>query len=174
MVRFKYHVILNIICICEEGYCTFTYHYPTLACAARGKAISLSIYRLLSVVVCMKITRSRDLDADQENNNIIMLFNLGEYSPNDKLFGYTVDSVTQVPDFNLVAIQLHHDKTGAQHLHICRNDSNNCFRYLISNNLHSLPTKDSSYHVKPNMYNIIVLIIILCQVTDYAGGLNVL
>ncbi len=62
-------------------------------------------------------------------NELILCFSLlGGYSPNDKLFGYTVDSVTKVSDFNLIAIRLHHDKTGAQHLHICRNDSNNCFR----------------------------------------------
>ena len=61
----------------------------------------------------------------------MVLYLLDGYYPNDKLFGYTVDRVTQVSDFNLAAIQLHHDKTGAQHLHICQNDSNNCFRYFI-------------------------------------------
>ena len=37
--------------------------------------------------------------------------------------------VTPVSDFNLVAVQLTHDVTGAEHLHIARNDSNNTFRW---------------------------------------------
>jgi len=44
-----------------------------------------------------------------------------------KLHGYTVESVTPVPDFDLTAVQLTHDQTGAQHLHVARKDSNNVF-----------------------------------------------
>lgn len=43
------------------------------------------------------------------------------------LHGYTVKSVSPVPDFSLTAVQLVHDKTGAQHLHLARKDSNNAF-----------------------------------------------
>jgi Zn-dependent M16 (insulinase) family peptidase len=45
----------------------------------------------------------------------------------DKLHGYTVNRVTEVPEFDLVAVQLTHDKTSARHLHLARNDSNNVF-----------------------------------------------
>lgn len=37
--------------------------------------------------------------------------------------------VTAVQDFDLVAVQLTHDQTNAQHLHLARNDSNNAFGY---------------------------------------------
>ena len=48
----------------------------------------------------------------------------------DKLSGYTVNNVTEIPELDLVAVQLTHDKTGAKHLHIARDDSNNTFGYV--------------------------------------------
>ena len=48
----------------------------------------------------------------------------------DQLHGYTVNSVTDVPEFDLVCVQLTHDKTSAQHLHLARDDSNNAFGYV--------------------------------------------
>ena len=48
-------------------------------------------------------------------------------SPGTELHGYTVKSVDEVTDFNLVAVQLHHDNTGARHIHVARKDSNNTF-----------------------------------------------
>ncbi|KAF2405121.1 presequence protease-like protein [Trichodelitschia bisporula] len=47
--------------------------------------------------------------------------------PGDKLYGFTVKRTEQVPEFELAAIQLQHDKTGAEYLHIGRDDSNNVF-----------------------------------------------
>lgn len=47
-------------------------------------------------------------------------------SPGDKIYGYTVQSVVPVPEFSLTAIHLQH-RTGAQHLHIDRDDSDNVF-----------------------------------------------
>lgn len=35
-----------------------------------------------------------------------------------------------MPDFDLVAVQLTHDQTNAQHLHLARNDNNNAFGYV--------------------------------------------
>lgn len=35
--------------------------------------------------------------------------------------------VKHVPELELTALQLQHDKTGAEHLHIARDDSNNVF-----------------------------------------------
>ena len=48
-------------------------------------------------------------------------------SPGSVMHGYTVQSVTEVPDFNLIAVQLTHNNTDARHLHIARRDSNNTF-----------------------------------------------
>lgn len=47
-------------------------------------------------------------------------------SPGSKIYGYTVQSVVPVPEFSLTAIHLQH-RTGAQHLHIDRDDSDNVF-----------------------------------------------
>lgn len=39
----------------------------------------------------------------------------GSFSPGSQVNGHTV---TEIPDFNFVAIQLSHDQVLAQHLHI--------------------------------------------------------
>ncbi|XP_019848663.1 PREDICTED: presequence protease, mitochondrial-like isoform X1 [Amphimedon queenslandica] len=46
---------------------------------------------------------------------------------NDRISGYRVTGVTEVSDFNLKAIELLHESTKAQHLHLVRQDSNNVF-----------------------------------------------
>ena len=33
-----------------------------------------------------------------------------------------------IPDFHMVAVKLKHERTGAEHLHIARDDQNNVFR----------------------------------------------
>ena len=48
----------------------------------------------------------------------------------DTLHGYTINSVTDVPEFDLVAVQLTHNRTGAKHLHLARYDDNNSFGYV--------------------------------------------
>ncbi|KAK3104887.1 hypothetical protein FSP39_012452 [Pinctada imbricata] len=49
----------------------------------------------------------------------------------DKLHGYTVQKTVEVPELLLTAVTLEHDKTGAQHLHVARDDSNNTFGVLF-------------------------------------------
>ncbi|EFW99818.1 pitrilysin family metalloprotease [Grosmannia clavigera kw1407] len=44
-----------------------------------------------------------------------------------KLHGFTVLRTKHVAELELTAVQLQHDKTGAEHLHIAREDSNNVF-----------------------------------------------
>ena len=39
----------------------------------------------------------------------------------------SLSQVTEVPDFNLIAVELLHDATKAQHIHLARQDSNNVF-----------------------------------------------
>ncbi len=36
-----------------------------------------------------------------------------------------------IEDFHMVAVKLEHDKTGAEHLHIARDDQNNVFRFAL-------------------------------------------
>ncbi|KAL6902461.1 Metalloenzyme, LuxS/M16 peptidase-like protein [Trichoderma evansii] len=47
--------------------------------------------------------------------------------PGAKLHGFTVVRSKHVPELELTALQLQHDKTGADYLHIARDDSNNVF-----------------------------------------------
>ena len=45
----------------------------------------------------------------------------------DQVHGFTLKRVKEVPELELTALQLQHDKTGADYLHIAREDSNNVF-----------------------------------------------
>lgn len=47
--------------------------------------------------------------------------------PGEKLHGFTLLRTKHVPELELTALHLQHDKTGAEHLHIARDDSNNVF-----------------------------------------------
>jgi len=58
-------------------------------------------------------------------------------SPGDKIYGYTVQSVVPVPEFSLTAIHLQH-RTGAQHLHIDRDDSDNVFGWALEVYSHAM------------------------------------
>lgn len=53
--------------------------------------------------------------------------------------GFTVQQVSNIPEFQLKAIRLNHDNTGAQYLHLQREDSNNVF----SINLRTTPFDSS-------------------------------
>ncbi|GAO16971.1 uncharacterized protein UV8b_06677 [Ustilaginoidea virens] len=53
---------------------------------------------------------------------------LSQYpKPGDKLHGFTLLRSKHVPELELTALHLQHDKTGADYLHIAREDSNNVF-----------------------------------------------
>ncbi|KHN95621.1 mitochondrial presequence protease [Metarhizium album ARSEF 1941] len=53
---------------------------------------------------------------------------LSQYpKPGDKLHGFTLIRSKHVPELELTALHLQHDKTGADYLHIAREDSNNVF-----------------------------------------------
>ncbi|KAF1949372.1 hypothetical protein CC80DRAFT_555412 [Byssothecium circinans] len=45
----------------------------------------------------------------------------------EQLHGFTLKRVKQVPELELTALELQHDKTGAEYLHIARDDANNVF-----------------------------------------------
>ncbi|KAL2760499.1 hypothetical protein ACRALDRAFT_1078805 [Sodiomyces alcalophilus JCM 7366] len=47
--------------------------------------------------------------------------------PGEKLHGFTLLRSKHVPELKLTALHLQHDKTGADYLHIARDDSNNVF-----------------------------------------------
>ncbi|OAF98682.1 uncharacterized protein CC84DRAFT_1223436 [Paraphaeosphaeria sporulosa] len=45
----------------------------------------------------------------------------------EQLHGFTLKRVKQVPELELTALELQHNKTGAEYLHIARDDANNVF-----------------------------------------------
>lgn len=53
---------------------------------------------------------------------------LAQYpKPGEKLHGFTLLRSKHVPELELTAIHLQHDKTGADYLHVAREDANNVF-----------------------------------------------
>ena len=48
-------------------------------------------------------------------------------SPGTQLHGFTLRRAQRVPELELTAYHLQHDKTGADYLHVARDDNNNVF-----------------------------------------------
>lgn len=55
-------------------------------------------------------------------------------SPGEQLHGFTLKRCKYVPELQLTALQFEHDKTGADYLHIAREDSNNVFSISFKTN----------------------------------------
>jgi presequence protease len=55
-------------------------------------------------------------------------------SPGDRLHGFTVQQIKSVPELHLTATKLEHDKTGAEYLHVDRDDKNNVFAINFKTN----------------------------------------
>ncbi|KAI1293716.1 Presequence protease, mitochondrial [Halotydeus destructor] len=53
------------------------------------------------------------------------------YKAGDQLGGYSVTDVQEVPEMAMTAVTLRHKKTGAEHLHLARDDQNNCFSVTL-------------------------------------------
>jgi len=47
--------------------------------------------------------------------------------PGDALHGFTLQRAEHFPELELTALRFSHDKTGADYLHVARDDSNNVF-----------------------------------------------
>ena len=54
--------------------------------------------------------------------------------PGEQLHGFTLKRVKHVPELHLTALQLEHDKTGAEYLHVAREDKNNVFAISFKTN----------------------------------------
>ncbi|KAK9385947.1 peptidase M16C associated-domain-containing protein [Lipomyces mesembrius] len=57
-----------------------------------------------------------------------------QYATDTKLHGYTVKRTKRIPELELLAVHLQHDKTGAEHLHVARDDNNNVFSIAFKTN----------------------------------------
>ena len=47
--------------------------------------------------------------------------------PGEQLHGFTLKRTKQVPELQLTALHLQHEKTGAEYIHVARDDKNNVF-----------------------------------------------
>ena len=54
--------------------------------------------------------------------------------PGEHLHGFTVTKTKTVPELHLTALKLEHDKTGAEYLHVARDDKNNVFAINFKTN----------------------------------------
>ena len=54
--------------------------------------------------------------------------------PGGNIHGFTVKDVKHVPELHLTALRLEHDKTGADYLHVARDDKNNVFAINFKTN----------------------------------------
>ena len=48
-------------------------------------------------------------------------------TPGDNFHGFTLQRAQRVPELELAALHFRHDRTGADYLHIARDDQNNVF-----------------------------------------------
>ncbi|XP_035222726.1 presequence protease, mitochondrial-like isoform X2 [Stegodyphus dumicola] len=54
-----------------------------------------------------------------------------KYAVGSKILGYSVKEVEKISELNLTAIRLEHDETGADHLHLACDDTNNLFSVAL-------------------------------------------
>ena len=54
--------------------------------------------------------------------------------PGEQVHGFTLREIKQVPELHLTAYKLEHDKTGAEYLHVERDDKNNVFAINFKTN----------------------------------------
>lgn len=53
------------------------------------------------------------------------------YKTGDRIHGYKVLRTTEVPELAISAVHLKHEKSAAEHLHLARDDDNNCFNVVF-------------------------------------------
>lgn len=69
------------------------------------------------------------------NRNYASVTNIDNYpQPGEQLHGFTLKQRKHVPELHLTALQLEHDKTGAEYLHVAREDKNNVFAISFKTN----------------------------------------
>ncbi|OCT46056.1 Mitochondrial presequence protease [Cladophialophora carrionii] len=54
--------------------------------------------------------------------------------PGESIHGFTLKQIKHVPELHLTALRLEHDKTGAEYLHVARDDKNNVFAINFKTN----------------------------------------
>ena len=54
--------------------------------------------------------------------------------PGENIHGFTLEQIKYVPELHLTALRLKHEKTGAEYLHVARDDKNNVFAINFKTN----------------------------------------
>jgi presequence protease len=54
--------------------------------------------------------------------------------PGESIYGFTLLDIKHVPELHLTALKLEHEKTGAEYLHVARDDKNNVFAINFKTN----------------------------------------
>lgn len=89
--------------------------------AARCQQPSLTLLRIPQHAPCSRFLRrgyaSAAAAADPSSHPRV----------GEQLHGFTFKRIKHVPELELTAFELQHDRTGAQYLHIARDDANNVF-----------------------------------------------
>eukprot|EP00117_Sycon_ciliatum_P007246 scpid29495/ scgid10437/ Presequence protease, mitochondrial; Pitrilysin metalloproteinase 1 len=91
----------------------------------------LSRLSAVSRVRCLPPRRFCNAAAQSVAESNVVSETQTKYPVGSKHHGYTVSRVENVPELSLAAVLLTHDKTGAQHLHVAREDRNNAFGVLL-------------------------------------------
>lgn len=74
------------------------------------------------------IRRCTDLSLSIWRRRFATITDLNKYpQPGEQLHGFTLRRTKHVPELQLTAFDLQHDKTGAEYLHVARDDKNNVF-----------------------------------------------
>ena len=85
-------------------------------------------YQLATGIWCRRLTRN-------VSRNYATITDLNKYPrPGEKIHGFTLNRIRNVPELHLTALQLEHDGTGAQYLHVARDDKNNLFAINFKTN----------------------------------------
>ncbi len=82
----------------------------------------------LAVLFSLKATVVRMLRNASKGAIRKAVTELAQYpKPGERLHGFTLLRSKHVPELELTALHLQHDKTGADYLHVARDDKNNVF-----------------------------------------------
>lgn len=89
--------------------------------------ISRLLLRTIKPLQIKHLTRQFSTQPIAKSANDDATFKKSKYLVGDSLHGFVCTNVKFIPEFNLTAYVLKHQKTGLEYLHVNRPDNNNLF-----------------------------------------------
>lgn len=84
---------------------------------------------------CARSPLSRTVRLSLSRRGYASITDLEAYpKPGESIHGFTLKQIKHVPELHLTALRLEHDKTGAEYLHVARDDKNNVFAINFKTN----------------------------------------